>query len=84
MIGVPRWWWLFSCMLTAMWHLGCMSVKVKGRDNLLCMVTTLGVVIIRQHGVVGVSGGASWMMVVVVEEECCALLMVPKSSIGVC
>ena len=57
--------------------------KGKGADNSLCMVTALGVVTVRRHGVVGVGGGGSWMMVVVKEERC-GLLMAPKSSIGVC
>ena len=48
---------LVATLLTAMWHLGCVSVRVRGTDNLLCMVTTLGVVTVRRHGVVGVRGG---------------------------
>ena len=31
--------------------------KGKGADNSLCTVTTLGVVTVRRHGVVGVGGG---------------------------
>ena len=55
----------------------CVS-KEKGRDDLLCTVTTLGVVTVRWRCVVGVVGRASWMMVVV-EKERCGLLMAPKS-----
>ena len=60
----------------------CVS-KEKGRDDLLCTVTTLGVVTVGWRCVVGVVGRASWM-IVVVEKECCGLLMAPKSSISVC
>ena len=48
---------LVAMSLTATWHLGCVSVRVRGANNLLCMVTTLGIVTVRQHGVVGVQGG---------------------------
>ena len=48
---------LVATSLSATWQLGCVSVRVRGTDNLLCMVTTLGVVTVRRHGVVGVRGG---------------------------
>ena len=74
---------LVAMSLIATWHLGCVSVKRKGGDDLLCTVTTLGVVTVGWSRVVGVVGRASWM-IVVVEKERCGLLMAPKSSIGVC
>ena len=74
---------LVTRLLSATWHLGCVSVKRTEGDNLLCMVRTLGVVTIGWHHVVGVVGQASWM-IVVVEKESCGLLMAPKSSIGIC
>ena len=50
---------LFGCHITdSVGHLACMSVKIRGADNLLCTVTTLGIVTIRWHDVVGVSGGS--------------------------
>ena len=35
---------LVAMSLSAMWHLGCVSVKRKDGGDLLCTVTTLGVV----------------------------------------
>ena len=71
---------LVATLLITTWHLGCVSVKRKGGDDLLCTVTMLGVVTVGWSRVVGVVGQASWM----VEKERCGLLMAPKSSIGVC
>ena len=38
---------LVATSLSATWHLGCVSVRQKEREDLLCMVTTLGVVTVR-------------------------------------
>ena len=70
---------LVATSLSATWHLGCVSVERKESDDLLCMVTTLGVVTVRWRCVVGVVGRASWM-IVVAEKEHCGLLMVPNLS----
>ena len=74
---------LVAMLLSATWHLERALGRGTDGDNLLCRVTMLCVVTIRQHHVVGAVGRASWM-VVVVEEEPCGLLIVPKSSIGIC
>ena len=74
---------LVATSLSAMWHLGCVSVKKGEGNDLLCMVTMLSVVTVGWCCVVSVVGRASWMMVVV-EKEHCGLLMAPKSSIGIC
>ena len=74
---------LVATSLSATWHLGCVSVKRTEGDDLLCTVTTLGVVTVGWRRVVGVVRRASWM-IVVVEEGSCGLLMAPKSSIGIC
>ena len=73
---------LVAMSLSVTWHLGCVSVKKKEGDDLLCMVMTLSVITIRWRCVVSVIGRASWMMMVV-EKERCGLLMAPKSSIGI-
>ena len=82
--------WIQICRLSFGRHITVSDVapgmcvsKEKGWDDLLCTVTTLGVVSIGWSHVVGVIGQASWM-IVVVEKEHCGLLMVPKSSISVC
>ena len=74
---------LFATSLTATWHLEGALARGMDGDDLLWRVTTLRVVTVRRHRVVGVVGRASWM-VVVVEEEPCGLLIAPKSSIGIC
>ena len=38
---------LVATSLSATWHLGCVSVKRKEREDLPCMVTTLGIVTVR-------------------------------------
>ena len=45
---------LFTTSLSATWHLGCVSVKRKDGDDLLCMVTMLGVITVGWSHVVGV------------------------------
>ena len=44
---------LVTMSLSATWHLGCVSVKRKDGDDLLCMVTMLGVVTVGWSRVVG-------------------------------
>ena len=61
---------LVATLLSAMWHLGCVSVMRNEGDDLLCTVTTLGVVTVEWRRVVGVVGGAAWMIVVVEKEHC--------------
>ena len=74
---------LVTTSLSVTWHLGCVSVKRKDGDDLLCTVTMLGVITVGWSHVVSVIGQASWM-IMVVEKECCGLLMAPKLSIGIC
>ena len=50
---------LVTTSLSAMWHLGYVSVKTKEGDNLLCTVTTLSVITVGWCCVVGVVGWAS-------------------------
>ena len=47
---------LAATSLTATWHLGCLSVKGGQVDDLLCMVTMLGVITIKWRRVVSVVG----------------------------
>ena len=74
---------LVAMSLTVTWHLEWALARGTDRDDLLCRMTMLRVVTVRQHRVVGVIGRALWM-VVVVEEEPCGLLIAPKSSISIC
>ena len=53
---------LVTMSLSAMWHLGCVSVKRKDGGDLLCTVMMVGIVTIGWSRVVGVIGQASWMM----------------------
>ena len=46
---------LVATMLSAMWHLECVSAKGRDGDNLLCMMIMLGIITIRQHCVVGIA-----------------------------